>query len=95
MNLVTGKTEAGSQHQSEAPHPPTKEVAVSADQGRKSKHKAMRRSGTVHSLQEKRLSRRQKKEGDSIQPPSKLRHPVPVLLPCCKPLERSISELKR
>ena len=38
----------------------------------------MRRSGTVHSLQEKRLSRRQK-----------LRYPVPVLPPAVsKPLER-------
>ena len=52
----------------------------------------MRRGGTVHSLQEKRLSGRQKKERDSIQPPGKLKHPVPVLPPCCKPLERSISD---
>ena len=94
MNLVTGKTEAGSQHQSEAPHPPTKEVAILAKQGRKSKHKATRRSGTVHSLQ-KRLSGRQKKEKDLIQSPSELRHHVPVLPPCCKPLERGVSELKR
>ena len=95
MNLVTEKTEVGSQHRSEAPHPPTKEAAIPADQGRKSKHKAMRRSGTVHSLQEKRLSGRQKKEKDSIQLPGELRHPVPVLPPCCKPLERGVSELKR
>ena len=41
-------------------------------EGRKSsKHTKMkRRGGTVHSLQEKRLSRRQKKERNSIQPPT-------------------------
>ena len=95
MNLVAGKTEAGFQHRSEAPHPPTKEAAVPADRGRKSKCKATRRSATVHSLQGKRLSGRQKKEIDSIQPPGKVRHPVPVLPPCCEPLEGGISELKR
>ena len=81
MNLVTGKTEAGSQSQSEAPHPPTKKAAIPANRGRKSKHKATRRGGTVHSLQEKRLSGRQKKERNSIQPPGEHRHPVPVLPP--------------
>ena len=68
VNLLAGKTEAGSQCRSEAPHPPTKKWPSWPTEGGKV-NKPMRRGGTVHSLQEKRLSGRQRKERNLIQPP--------------------------
>ena len=96
MTLVTGKTEVGSQLWSEAPHPPIKKKQSSQPtEGGKSKHKAMRKGSTVYSLQEKRLSRRQKKERNLIQPPAStdilfLSYPLVAGL-----LARGVLELKR